>query len=38
VPLLDTATRGAVQVDLPPAAEPAVTVTWRQRHPRYWRE
>jgi competence protein ComEC len=38
VPLLDTATRGAVQVDLPVTAEPAVTATWRQRHPRYWRE
>jgi competence protein ComEC len=38
VPLLDTASRGAVQIDLPPAAAPAVSATWRQRHIRYWRE
>lgn len=38
VPLLDTATRGAVEVDARPAAAPLATVTWRQRHPRYWRE
>jgi len=38
VPLLNTATRGAIEVDAPPTAEPAVTLTWRQRHPRYWRE
>jgi competence protein ComEC len=38
VPLLNTATRGAIEVDAPPTAEPAVTAAWRQRHPRYWRE
>ena len=38
VPLLNTATRGAIEVDAPPTAEPAVKATWRQRHPRYWRE
>lgn len=38
VPLLDTAIRGAIQIDAPPDAPPAATVTWRQRHPRYWRE
>ena len=38
VPLLNTATRGAIEVDAPPTAEPAATATWRQRHPRYWRE
>jgi len=38
VPVLNTATHGAIEVDVPPTAEPAVTATWRQRHPRYWRE
>jgi competence protein ComEC len=38
VPLLDTASRGAVEIDLRPAAAPAVTATWRQRQARYWRE
>ncbi|UGB39382.1 DNA internalization-related competence protein ComEC/Rec2 [Frateuria soli] len=38
VPLLDTATRGAIEIDAAPTAEPAAVVTWRQRHPRYWRE
>jgi competence protein ComEC len=38
VPLLDTAAQGAIEVDFPPAATPAVTAVWRQRHPRYWRE
>lgn len=38
VPLLDTATRGAVEIDATPTAAPAVAATWRQRAPRYWRE
>lgn len=38
VPLLNTATLGAIEIDAPPTAEPAVTATWRQRRPRYWRE
>ncbi|MCX7512387.1 DNA internalization-related competence protein ComEC/Rec2 [Frateuria sp. STR12] len=38
VPLLNTATRGAIEVVAQPTVEPAVKVTWRQRHPRYWRE
>ncbi|MEI7038184.1 DNA internalization-related competence protein ComEC/Rec2 [Fulvimonas yonginensis] len=38
VPLLGTAERGAIEVDAPPGHPPAVTVTWRQRRPRYWRE
>lgn len=38
VPLLNTATRGAIEVDAPPAGPPTMTVTWRQRQPRYWRE
>jgi competence protein ComEC len=38
VPLLNTAVRSAIEVDMPPTGPPAVAVTWRQRHPRYWRE
>jgi len=38
VPLLNTAARGAIEVDMPPDEPPAVAVTWRQRHLRYWRE
>ncbi|MGN2243079.1 DNA internalization-related competence protein ComEC/Rec2 [Frateuria sp. GZRR33] len=38
VPLLNTATSGAIEVDAPPTAEPAVALTWRRRHRRYWRE
>jgi competence protein ComEC len=38
VPLLNTATRGAIEVDAPPTGAPAATITWRQREPRYWRE
>jgi competence protein ComEC len=38
VPLLNTAERGAIEVDAPPAAAPVVAATWRQRDPRYWRE
>ena len=38
VPLLNTAVRSAIEVDAPPTGPPAVTATWRQRHPRYWRE
>ncbi|HET6807085.1 MAG TPA: DNA internalization-related competence protein ComEC/Rec2 [Frateuria sp.] len=38
VPLLNTATRGAIEVDARPTAEPAVRATWRQRCARYWRE
>jgi competence protein ComEC len=38
VPLLNTATRGAIEVDAPATAEPAIETTWRQRRPRYWRE
>lgn len=38
VPLLNTAASGAIEVDAPADAPPAVVATWRQRHPRYWRE
>jgi competence protein ComEC len=38
VRLLNTAERGAIEVDVPPAGAPVVGATWRQRDPRYWRE
>lgn len=38
VPLLDTAERGAIEVELAPGALPRIVETWRQRRPRYWRE
>lgn len=37
VPLLGTATRGAIEVSMLPDG-PHVVATWRQRNPRYWRE
>jgi competence protein ComEC len=38
VPWLNTATAGAIQVDVPPDGAPYVSATWRQRQSRYWRE
>ncbi|MGC1547167.1 MAG: DNA internalization-related competence protein ComEC/Rec2 [Rhodanobacter sp.] len=38
VPVLNTATSGAIAVDFPANAPARVTATWRQRWPRYWRE
>jgi competence protein ComEC len=38
VPVLNTATGGAIQIDFPADAEARVTATWRQRQSRYWRE
>lgn len=38
VPLLNTAERGAIQLDFPANSAPLVAISWRQRHPRYWRE
>jgi competence protein ComEC len=38
VPVLNTATAGAVEVDFPARAPPRVAVSWRRRRPRYWRE
>jgi competence protein ComEC len=38
VPVLNTATSGAIQVDFPAHATARTTATWRQRWPRYWRE
>lgn len=38
VPLLDTATAGAVRVRFPPDAPPWVGDRWRWRDRRYWRE
>lgn len=38
VPVLNTATGGAIQIDFPADAEARVTATWRQRQARYWRE
>jgi competence protein ComEC len=38
VPWLNTATAGAIQVDVPPDRPPHVAATWRQRQSRYWRE
>lgn len=38
VPLLNTAERGAIEVELAPGGAPRVIETWRQRHLRYWRE
>ncbi|RAP58008.1 DNA internalization-related competence protein ComEC/Rec2 [Oleiagrimonas sp. MCCC 1A03011] len=38
VPVLDTATAGAVSICFPVAAAPRVVARWRQNHPAYWRE
>jgi len=38
VPVLNTATAGAVEVDFPAAAPPHVVARWRHREARYWRE
>jgi len=38
VPVLNTATSGAIEVDFPAHAAARTTATWRQRWPRYWRE
>jgi competence protein ComEC len=38
VPLLNTAERGAIQVDFPADGPPRVTALWRERRARYWRE
>jgi competence protein ComEC len=38
VPVLNTATAGAVEVDFPAAAPPYVAARWRYREARYWRE
>ena len=38
VPWLNTATSGAILVDVPPDRPPYVAGTWRQRQSRYWRE
>ncbi|AIF47707.1 DNA internalization-related competence protein ComEC/Rec2 [Dyella japonica] len=38
VPWLNTATSGAIQVDVPADRPPYVAETWRQRQARYWRE
>lgn len=38
VPLLNTAEHGAMQLDALPDRPPAMVQSWRQRHPRYWRE
>jgi competence protein ComEC len=38
VPLLNTATSGAVQLDFPADAAARVAALWRQRQRRYWRE
>ncbi|WP_114240014.1 DNA internalization-related competence protein ComEC/Rec2 [Dyella sp. C9] len=35
---LNTATAGAIQVDVPPDGPPRVVARWRQRQSRYWRE
>jgi competence protein ComEC len=38
VPVLNTAVRGAIEVDFPVTESAHVAATWRQRQPRYWRE
>lgn len=38
IPWLNTATSGAIQVDLMPGQPPVVVGAWRQRQSRYWRE
>lgn len=38
VPWLNTATSGAIQVNVPADRPPYVAQTWRQRQSRYWRE
>ena len=38
VPLLNTAERGAIQIDAAPDRPPAEVASWRLREPRYWRE
>jgi len=38
VPVLNTALRGAIEVDFPASGPARVAATWRQRRPRYWRE
>ncbi len=38
VPLLNTADRGAIELDTARARSGRVRTTWRQWHPRYWRE
>ncbi len=38
VPGLNTAVRGAIEVDFPVTESANVAATWRQRQPRYWRE
>jgi competence protein ComEC len=38
VPLMNTAMRGAVQVDTPPDGPPVEAASWRLRQRRYWRE
>ncbi|HEV2540349.1 MAG TPA: DNA internalization-related competence protein ComEC/Rec2 [Frateuria sp.] len=38
VPLLNTAVRGAIQIDAPADGPPVESASWRLREPRYWRE
>ncbi len=38
IPLLDTATSGAVRLDFPTRHPPRVAVRWRLQEQRYWRE
>ncbi|HEV2622202.1 MAG TPA: DNA internalization-related competence protein ComEC/Rec2 [Frateuria sp.] len=38
VPLVNTAARGAIQIDAPPDGPPVEAASWRLREPRYWRE
>jgi len=38
VPLLNTATSGAIEVDFPARAPPRVVARWRRKARRYWRE
>jgi competence protein ComEC len=38
VPLMNTAARGAIQIDAPADGPPVEAASWRLREPRYWRE
>lgn len=38
VPVMNTAVRGAIQIDAPPVGPPVEAASWRLRQPRYWRE